>query len=46
MVISEKQNGLCSISQLSVLDAYQDELRNALNVALEHKESRNAHLAS
>jgi hypothetical protein len=33
MAISEKQNGLCSISQLSVLDALQDALCKALNVA-------------
>jgi hypothetical protein len=36
--ISEKGNGLCSISQLFVLDAFQIALRKALNVGIEPKD--------
>jgi len=35
--ISEKGNGLCSISQLFVLDAFQVALLKALNVGIEPK---------
>ena len=46
MEISDKENGLCSIGQLFVLDAFQVALRKALNVGIEPKDIRNALLAT
>jgi len=46
MEISEEENGLCSISQLFVLDAIQVAFRKALNVGIEPKDIRNALLAT